>query len=120
MPIRTRLPKIRGITITAEAVAFYRRGRQLQREGREDDWDWDGGTRREYLHVCWKGLHRELRLSYGEISPLDAGPKPPSWNNAYTETYPKARELRLGLEEALKESRASHKPASAPDADAPV
>jgi hypothetical protein len=50
MPVRQRTVKGRSITITAEMLKLFRRGLALQKAGKTEAWEEDGGNRSEYLH----------------------------------------------------------------------
>ncbi len=80
--VTTRTPKgrpPRGGQITPEAIELFRRGLQIQERGLDEEWEEDGGRRREYLD-----LSSALAAALGRNKPwlpcvLDVGEDVPAW-----------------------------------------
>jgi hypothetical protein len=76
MPVKRRVAKLKAHRITEAAIAAFKAG-------------------------AWLDLQRALGLKPWEMSPLDAGPTPPSWRKT-TDDWQQAVELRQALEDAVK------------------
>jgi hypothetical protein len=105
MPKRQRVPKPRTPEISAEALRLFRRGLVLQKAGKTEVWNRRGTC--EYLHDVWRPLHIALGLAPWEMNVLDVEPERPlfGWDRLYVQSWPKARALRVALEQADQEAR---------------
>ncbi len=79
--------------ITREAIALFKRVEAMLDEGADEQWEEEGGHRREYLDALSE-LDRELRLRPWETSPVhvDESWDRPDWISP--ESWGKAMHLR--------------------------
>ena len=54
-----RQPRRPASLITNEMLRLYARGLEIQKQGKTERWESEGGRRREYIDAC-VGLHRLL------------------------------------------------------------
>jgi hypothetical protein len=121
MPLKERTPKSQRPKITPETLALFERGLQLQKAGRQDVWRKNGTC--EYLHDCLKPLQSAFKMfpTHHFLLELDVNRPPPAGSQfGWDLNWHEAREVRLALEEALRESKARRKAAKARDARQPV
>jgi hypothetical protein len=103
-------PPERGGEITSEMLALYARGREILRVGDQEQWEDEGGRRREYLDIC-KRLDWELFHRVGMYSIFDDFSSETYSDGARRDTselhgWHSGRELQAALEAALADGRA--------------
>ncbi len=71
MPVKFRKCKVRTPPITDEAVALFRLCNEIAAAGQDENFENEGGRRREYLDA-YRALSRAVGINFWEVSPLDA------------------------------------------------
>lgn len=95
---RKPIVRPRKAKITAEMIELFRRGEKIRKSKRDrEEWEADGGRRREFLDI--DGRLSELLKRYPhECSPFDT--IPPAATLLSFQTWPEIQELRRQLLEA--------------------
>jgi hypothetical protein len=108
-PKRTPIARHRKGSITPEMVELFRRGREIQKAGADEEWEDEGGRRAEFLAISKKLDWTLLKRAPHEVSVLDdlAGDTPEYVVARNSEQHPdfngwhSGRRLQQQFEEAL-------------------
>ena len=104
MPTKRRVPKDRNPKITPEAVALFKRGREIIEAGDQEFWEEDGGCRSEFLDITKRLDWVLLHIHPGDAGPLDIEEDGDDGGGSemYRASIPRARELHKLLMKGIR------------------
>jgi hypothetical protein len=106
VPVKQWTTKERRLVVTETMLELYARGCEILTEGSDEEWEDEGGRRREFGQIDVE-LHGLLKRRPWEASvfDVDLDGEPPHWLRGDTNDWRSAQELRRQLEAGLAARR---------------